>query len=931
MKRTLLLLSIFSALTTFAQTNVSGLISSNTTWTMSGNPYIVQGNILVANGVTLQVEPGVEVRFDSGTELRVEGVLRADGTANDSIIFTSNSISPVTGDWYGITFMDSSQDFDSLSQSGCSIKYSRIEYAGDSDGAGVTTNSSSPFLSHCLFQQNDRAAIRIVGLFDSELRIFDCTIRSNYLGVSVSTPSISYNDANFRLFNSEITGNSHGGVSISWTPENTIQDNFIANNGSYGISLWSSTSTIDGNYLVGNDTAIVVNSYYTNPSHSYRITRNLISGGSSGIQFEDFAFTLPQFQIEENILVNNHGGVSLLGGGASNLVGNQIIDNSMSSHLINVFFVDPPSEFSFGRKNTIVRNTCTSLGESFSTEFTYYWVNSQPINVNAEFRQANIYDNTNVVGTHYDFTSDIDLIADSMFWKTQSLPQINDRILDFFDNNSLGVISYSPVLQNPNTSAPVTPISNVSKVELGNGNVKLCWSDNLETDLAGYRVYYGSPTGYSFSNSIDVGNVNTYTLSGVSINDSIAVTAYDTDADNFEDMFDGNESWFTYAEDASLAAGFTSSAIDLLVDFTNLTVNTDTVFWDFGDGNSSNDISPQHLYTDTGTYNVCLTVGNDCAGLQTVCELVSVSCPAPQSAYSFVINGLAVDFTDQSSNTDDWSWDFGDGFQANVQDPTHTFQSPNTYEVCLIAENDCGPDTTCQDITVSCSGSFEITASGDLEFCDGDSILLLAETGLTDYEWNTGATSHSIYALEAGSYYSSAMSGGCEFLSDTVSVSIIEPTPTILYNENDLTCPESFVSYQWYLNDTIILGATGQTYTATTSGNYTVEVVDDNGCVGTSFILEFTLQVGIWEYDDFTFSIYPNPATTNLTIESRTQLAQVWVRDVAGRPSIHHPPQADGTQDDRVVIDISGLPSGIYLVEVLTQNGQRSVQKVVVE
>lgn len=81
---------------------------------------------------------------------------------------------------------------------------------------------------------------------------------------------------------------------------------------------------------------------------------------------------------------------------------------------------------------------------------------------------------------------------------------------------------------------------------------------------------------------------------------------------------------------------------------------------------------------------------------------------------------------------------------------------------------------------------------------------------------------------------------------------------------------------------------------------------------------------------DFTFSIYPNPATTNLTIESRTPLAQVWVRDVAGR-ALRYTTLPRGTQGDHTTIDVSNLPSGIYLVEVLTQNGQRSVQKVVVE
>lgn len=80
---------------------------------------------------------------------------------------------------------------------------------------------------------------------------------------------------------------------------------------------------------------------------------------------------------------------------------------------------------------------------------------------------------------------------------------------------------------------------------------------------------------------------------------------------------------------------------------------------------------------------------------------------------------------------------------------------------------------------------------------------------------------------------------------------------------------------------------------------------------------------------DITFSIYPNPATTNLTIESRTPLAQVWVRDVAGRAIMNETLRS--AQSDKSTIDVSALPSGIYLVEVLTQNGQRSVQKVMVE
>jgi hypothetical protein len=95
-------------------------------------------------------------------------------------------------------------------------------------------------------------------------------------------------------------------------------------------------------------------------------------------------------------------------------------------------------------------------------------------------------------------------------------------------------------------------------------------------------------------------------------------------------------------------------------------------------------------------------------------------------------------------------------------------------------------------------------------------------------------------------------------------------------------------------------------------------------------VLLIPLDVWLSSHDsEFTFSTYPNPATTNLTIESRAPLAQVWVRDVAGRAIMNETLRS--AQSDNKTLDVSSLPSGIYLVEVLTQNGQHSVQKVVVE
>ena len=53
-----------------AQTNVSGGIFSNTTWTKANSPYIVTDTVVVFPGVTLTIQPGVIVKF--ATNKRIE-------------------------------------------------------------------------------------------------------------------------------------------------------------------------------------------------------------------------------------------------------------------------------------------------------------------------------------------------------------------------------------------------------------------------------------------------------------------------------------------------------------------------------------------------------------------------------------------------------------------------------------------------------------------------------------------------------------------------------------------------------------------------------------------------------------------------------------------------------------------------------------------
>ncbi|MGA4645588.1 right-handed parallel beta-helix repeat-containing protein [Limisphaera sp. 4302-co] len=103
-----------------AETPVGGIITNSTTWTFPDAPYIVTNDVTVAPGVTLTIEPGVEVRFNQGTRLTIQGRLWAEGTPDRRIRFTRNTAAGATG-WSRLDFTAS--PFESR------IVHADIEYA----------------------------------------------------------------------------------------------------------------------------------------------------------------------------------------------------------------------------------------------------------------------------------------------------------------------------------------------------------------------------------------------------------------------------------------------------------------------------------------------------------------------------------------------------------------------------------------------------------------------------------------------------------------------------------------------------------------------------------------------------------------------------------------------------------------------------------
>jgi hypothetical protein len=76
------------ALTSVAQTNVSGIYSTNTNWPLSGSPYNVVGDVQIPTGVTFSIEPGVAVNFMGDYQVLIKGMMIANGTSQLPITFT---------------------------------------------------------------------------------------------------------------------------------------------------------------------------------------------------------------------------------------------------------------------------------------------------------------------------------------------------------------------------------------------------------------------------------------------------------------------------------------------------------------------------------------------------------------------------------------------------------------------------------------------------------------------------------------------------------------------------------------------------------------------------------------------------------------------------------------------------------------------------
>jgi len=207
-----------------------------TVWTRSRSPYIVTGPNTVRSDNVLTIEPGVDVLFQEGAFLQVEGSVQAVGTETDSIRFLKRT----APSWGGIriTGRDSS-----------TFAYVRVSDAShDGNGGGISLRGNVRlYLSHSVVSNNVTmrdgggiylSATGLLGTRSPRLTMDYCLVAGNY--AARDGGAIYSKGAYVRLVNCSIAGNTAlrwgGSARISELSEFTLRNCVVWQNDPVGIS-----------------------------------------------------------------------------------------------------------------------------------------------------------------------------------------------------------------------------------------------------------------------------------------------------------------------------------------------------------------------------------------------------------------------------------------------------------------------------------------------------------------------------------------------------------------------------------------------------------------------------------------------------------------------------------------------------------------------
>ena len=232
-------------------------------------------------------------------------------------------------------------------------------------------------------------------------------------------------------------------------------------------------------------------------------------------------------------------------------------------------------------------------------------------------------------------------------------------------------------------------------------------------------------------------------------------------------------------------------------------------YWDFGDGNTSNLMSPSHLYADTGLYTVSLIVADSVSCVLSDTAFIQLSVYGEDNAVivgdSIICPGTVANLTGYGGTQ--YQWSPSTSLSSSSGQQVTAFPATTTTYM-LIATDSCGIDTAYFEVQVVYDS---YTVSEDTSICLGDSLQLYA-TGGFQYRWlgnsilNPDSADPLVFP-QITQYYQVEITSanGCIF-QDSVLVSVDQSIPspmiqdTVILCQNDslLLTPNNVDNASWF-------------------------------------------------------------------------------------------------------------------------------------
>ncbi|SKA32793.1 Por secretion system C-terminal sorting domain-containing protein [Chitinophaga eiseniae] len=235
----------------------------------------------------------------------------------------------------------------------------------------------------------------------------------------------------------------------------------------------------------------------------------------------------------------------------------------------------------------------------------------------------------------------------------------------------------------------------------------------------------------------------------------------------------------------------------------------------------------------------------------------------------------------------------------------------------LVCVKDCRPPGSLAAIigpAVICKGSdssFSVAPGGS------DSVIWIPAPGWVV----TGSGDTVSVAFGSGSGTLRAVPVNSCATGDTIALAItVNPapdTPVITRSGNMLSVPSVYGSYQWLRNDQAIAGATSSDYLVSTDGVYSVSVGNAEGCATVSAPININGTGIAALFASYGISIFPNPVTDKLYIQTPTKVV-IDICSVVGKRLLRRT-----LQQGLNVLGLDGLSSGIYLLTLTDNKGSR--------